>query len=355
MDEHRHDQPGRPPQLAVLTDQLAERDADDWLAPEPDGEVAQLESPPPAPSRRPRLRRRRLLPFGAAALLLVIAALVAVLQPRGTSRALADPSQAASAAASAGSFAFETDSTLRLASGPIVQSTTKGEVNVEHHGAFKVSVTSPSGVGFERIVFPEAMFVRPLGTRGAHEWFGTKLKPPAAISVHSASGGGLGDPLGLVAALARNHRSHYVGPAFVNGQHTRHYTLTLTIGQLLGPSAHVAPAVGRIRVNINVWQNSSQQLVRAGRSFIIGGPHAGRLTVTTNFYDYGGQTAINAPPGVTPIGTQRLDPTADDPVGASLLGTVAAGLGHSVTPEFGPSRRAGIAGRRLAPGRGPQP
>ncbi|HTW41344.1 MAG TPA: hypothetical protein VMD79_03415 [Solirubrobacteraceae bacterium] len=354
MDEHRHDQPGRPPQLAVLTDQLAERDADDWLAAEPNGEVAQLESPPPARSRRARLRRRGLLSIGAAVLSLAIAALVVVLQPRGTSRALADPSQAASAAESAGSFAFETESTLELAGGPIVRSTTKGEVNVEHHGAFKVSVTSPSGVGFERIVFPHAMFVRPLGTRGAGEWFGTNLRPPAAIGVHSGSGGGLGDPLGLVAALARNHRSHYVGRASVNGQHTRHYTLTLTIGQLLGPSAHVASSVGGIRVNIDVWQNSSQQLVRAVRSFIIGGPHAGRLSVTTNFYDYGGQTRISAPPGVTPTGTQRLDPTADDPVGASLLGTVAAGLGHSATPEFGPSRRARIGGRQLAPGRGPQ-
>jgi hypothetical protein len=274
-------------------------------------------------------------------LAIVAAVLVIVLlELRGTQKALADPSQAAAAAEHARTFAFTSRSELRTASHPSVVSTTSGEVDLAGSGAFKVQVTTGRGVGFERIVFPKAVYARVVGARGARSWIGAHLSPPATITAYAGSAGGLGDPLKLMAALRRSGHTRSWDSEVVDHQHTRHYTLTLALGALLPSQAGVSAAVRAIPVKIGIWQAHDQRLVRAVRAFEIGGPRHQQLTIQTDFVNYGKPTAIHAPPGVPLTGSQALNPTADDPLGASLLGALAAGTGRSATPTDGVSRRS---------------
>lgn len=360
MDE-RADPDEMPERLSALgrlfaRDRSGERD---WLGDQdprdPAAIFAAAEQAMSRPPRRPWLRaprRRRLLPFGGAAVAVLVAVVLAILQLRGASGALAAPNQAAAAAERARTFIFETNSRLQQNGVTGAESKTIGHVDLEGTGAFKVLVTSPAGVGFERVVLPKAVYLRPVGVRGSGAWFGAELKPPATITAHSASGGGLADPLGLLAALADSHAS-YVAEQSVDGQRTRYYRLTLNVGELLGGSVHVSPQVAAIPVRISVWQNSKQQLVRAVRVFDIGGPGAQKLTVQSDFRGYGQPATIVAPPGVHTTSKQRLNPSADDPLGASVLHALAAGTGHVATPAFGASRTP--RSRPAAPGIGPTP
>jgi hypothetical protein len=359
MDE-RHDPKQLPRRLTAVTDLIAETEGgnDDWLAAEeptpesgdsPEGTDGKVDG-----RRRPgRARKHRLVPVGAGIAIVVVAAIVAAWQLRGTP-AIADPSQAAGAARRAGSFAFVTRSELLAAGRPAVVSTTAGQV-VDLHGAgaFKVRVTASTGVGFERLVFPDAVYFRAVGARGARSWIGAHLRPPVTISTEVGSGGGLGDPLGLLAALRRSH-AQYVGIEYVDQQLTRHYTLTLPLSTLTPPNTVLSPSVRSIPVRIEVWQAPDQRLVRAVRAFEIGGPRHLQLEVRTDFRAYGEVAPIKPPAGVEPTGYRPLDPTADDPVGASLLGLLAAGIGHSATPSAGAAPVRGTFGAPAA-GAGPKP
>jgi hypothetical protein len=210
-------------------------------------------------------------------------------------------------------------------------STAKGEVDLVRPGAFKVRVQSGLGVGFERVVFPTAVYFRGIGRHGARAWLGAHLAPAATISVHASSGGGLGDPLGLLAILARSHHAQFLGEQVIDGQLTRHYTLEETLGAFLPAKSRVSPSVRSIPVEIDVWQDRLQRLVRAVRGFDIGGSRHEELVVQTDFTRYGKPTAIHAPAGVALVGSQRLNPLADDPLGASVLDAITFGTEHSAT------------------------
>jgi hypothetical protein len=362
MDELR-DPTDPPPRLTALTDAFADADGnEDWLADpdsarEADGNVPHV----PATDGRPRgwrqiaRGRKRLLPIGVAVIVVIAASIVLVSQLGGTTKAFADPTKAAAAAELAGSFAFTTRSELFLGASPTIVSRTQGQVvGLQRSGAFKVRVTSPSGVGFERIVFPDAVYVRVVGARGEHTWVGSHLKPTVRISTEGGSGGGLEDPLSFLRGLAHSHHARPGGMELVDGRETRHYSLTLPLGALLPPGTSASPALRSILVHIDAWQASDQQLVRAVRNFDIGGPRHLRLTIQTDFKEYGRVAAIKAPPHTPLAGYQPLNSTANDPLGESVLGSLAAGRGHGATPNAAAARVPGVAGAPPA-GTGPQP
>lgn len=350
--------PKRPPRrLTALTDRFVERGGDeDWLAdPDAPSEADDHHDRPPRAARSGRAKRgpRRLVPIGLGAIALVVAVIFVASQLRGTTKALADPRKAAAAAELAGSFAFRTRSELVAGGMPTVVSTTTGEVvGLQGSGAFRVRVIAPSGIGFERIVFPDAVYVRVLGARGSQAWVGSHLRPRVQISTEAGSAGGLGDPLSLLRGLAQSRHARSAGTRVIDGRETHHYSLTLPLGELLPAGTAASATLRAIHVHIDLWQASDQQLVRAVRTFYVGGPQHLRLTIRTDFLAYGRAPAIK-PPARTPLaGDQPLNPTADDPLGESVLGSLAGGRGHSATPNATPAPVPGVGGAAAA---GPGP
>ena len=337
MVEQDDDPRARPPRLAVLTEQfLAREQAEDEALAWAQLEQEQAAQVAPAPRRPGRLtgrgRRRRLLPLSAAVGVVILAVVFAALQLHGTSRALADPSQAAAAAQSAGTFSFTTVSELLSGRSPSTVSRSKGEVDLAGQGAFRVRVQGGLGVGFERVVFPAAVYFRGIGRHGARAWLGAHLAPPASITVHTPSGGGFGDPLGLLAVLAKTRHAQRLGVERVRRELTQHYRLQLTLGAFLAAEGQAAqPTVASLPVTVDVWQDTENQLLRAVRTFHLPARGGEQLVVRSEFGRYGEPTAIRAPAGVTLAGSQRLSPLADDPLGASVLGTVTFGTEHTGT------------------------
>jgi hypothetical protein len=353
-----HDPDELPQRLTALTDRLADAGGDeDWLADPQAGdrfEQAQGAGERPRPGRPLARGRKRLLPIGVAAIASIAALAVLVSQLRGTSRAFADPTKAAAAAETAGSFEFTTRTELFAAGSSTVVSTTTGQVvGLKGDGAFKVRVTAPSGVGFERIVFPDAVYVHVVGARGEHAWAGSHLRPRVRISTEAGTSGGIGDPLSFLKGLAHSHRAQPGREQVVDGRQTRHYALTLPLGALLPLGTHASSSQRSIPVQIDVWQASDQQLVRAIRTFEIGGARHLRLSIRTDFRAYGKAAPVKAPPNTPLAGYQPLDPTADDPLGERVLDSLAAGRGHSATPNAAAARVPGMAGAPPA-GSGPK-
>ena len=336
MVEQDDDPRARPPRLAVLTEQFltreqAEDEALAWAQLEQE-QAAQVAPAPRRPGRLTGRGRRRLLPLGAAVGVVILAVVFAALQLHGTSRALADPSQAAAAAQSAGTFTFTTVSELLSGRSPSTVSRSKGEVDLAGQGAFRVRVQGGLGVGFERVVFPAAVYFRGIGRHGARAWLGAHLAPPASITVHTPSGGGFGDPLGLLAVLAKTRHAQRLGVERVRGELTQHYRLRFTLGAFLAAEGQAAqPTVASLPVTVDVWQDRENQLLRAVRTFHLPARGGEQLVVRSEFGRYGAPTAIRAPAGVTLVGSQRLSPLADDPLGASVLGTVTFGTEHTGT------------------------
>lgn len=342
MDEHG-DHRERTRRLEALTEQFLLLEARDDEA----RAYAELENEEggqpvaPACERRPlftRVRARtRLLPAGVAIVVVIVALVLVALQLRGTSGALAEPNQAAVAAERARTFAFDTLSELRFGKRLSSASTAMGEVDLVGSGGFKVRVQTGPGAGFERVAFPTAVYFRGIGRQGARAWLGAHLSPAATITAHTPSGGGLGDPLALLAILASSHHARFLGQQIVDGQLTRHYTLQLALGAFLPASSRLSAAAKSIPVEIQVWQDRSQRLVRAVRAFDIGGPRDELLTVQTDFTRYGKPTALSAPVDVPLVGSQRLGSTADDPLGASVLSALTFGTEHGATPAGEPA------------------
>jgi hypothetical protein len=279
----------------------------------------------------------------------IVVAVLAFSQLRGAPRAFADPTRAAAAAEQAGSFTFETTSKLFVGSRLSRTSTVGGEIDLAGTGSFKVHVHS-GGVGFERIVFPDRVYARGIGRHGASAWLGATLSPKVSITPYSTSGGGLGDPLGLTAVLHTHRGARDLGSKEIEGERTQHYSLTLTLGSFLPADSAVAAATRVIPVEVQVWQERLQRLVLAVRTFRIGGPNRERLVVSTHFRNYGQPTSFEAPH--TPlVGTQPLNATADDPLGASVLHALTFGTGHGGTPAAQPS----VSGHPSGPGKGFRP
>jgi hypothetical protein len=353
MDE-RHE-PEIPARLRAVNDALSAdpRGEGDWLAEQDprdpadvfaaaEHEASRTGEPP---VNRRRRRPRRLLPLGTAVAVVVIAAVLALAQLRGAPRALADPTQAAAAAEQAGTFAFESTSKLFFGSRLTRTSTVKGEINLAGTGSFKVH-----GVGFERIVFPDKVYARGIGRHGPSAWLGAWLSPKVAITPYSASGGGLGDPLGLTATLHTHGGARDIGRAEIAGESTQHYALTLTLGSFLPADSAVTAPTRAIPVEVQAWQERLKRLVLAVRTFRIGGASRERLVVETHFSGYGQPTSFEAPH--TPLhGTQPLNATADDPLGASVLHALSFGTGHSGAPATQPS----VSGHPTGLGKGFRP
>jgi hypothetical protein len=270
--------------------------------------------------------------------LLVLAGLVlAVAQLRSPSGASANPGQAAEAARRAETFSFTTRSELLDGAGQLLRATNvEGEVDLVRQ-ALKASVTGEDRrVGFERIIFPEAVFVRQLSGRASHLWIGAELQPQANITVNAGSGGGIGDVLGLLSLLKVLHPEPHVGSATIEGMPTSVYTLKTTVGGLtrvLGQP--ISRSLAKIPVTVKVWQERRQRLLRAVREFSLDGSGSERVRVTTNFSGYAAPSRI-VRPEVPLAGTQRLAPFANDPLGASVLGLLTAATGHTATPAGAP-------------------
>lgn len=278
---------------------------------------------------RRRARRARLAAAtAAAAAAVVIGALL--IELRGTSRAAAAPDQAAAAAQRAGTFAFLSTSELLAGTRLVRASRTTGEVNLRRH-AFRSTVTEAGAVsGFERIVFPTAIYTRATAGRASRFWVGSRISPPVSISVSAGTVDGFSDPLGLLAVLSRLHHATPIGTAREHGFLIWGYTVTTTFGALAAiEGRRVSSPLASTPVTIDVWQDVDNHLIRAVRTFAL--PAGERLRVSTRFSRYGRPTSIVRPSRRT-VGEQPLDPFAADPIGASVLTALAVGVGHTSAP-----------------------
>lgn len=274
--------------------------------------------------RRPRHDVRVRVAVGVLACLAILLVVVAL---PGAPRARAAPDQAAAAADKAGTFSFSVRSQLLAGSAVIRESLTRGEVDLPRQAVRSTVMQRGAGAGFERIVFPSAVYVRQIAGRASRVWVASRLQPPAMIDVSAGSGGGLGDPLGLLAVLARVHSARFVGSGRIDGVAARAYTVRTTVGTLAaieGERLTGAPAA--VPVTIDTWQDHAGRLLLAIRTFWL--PHGQRLRITSRFAHYGRPTAI-ARPGVIPVGSQTLNPFADDPVGVSILAALKAGRANT--------------------------
>lgn len=345
MDKRRHpNESARTPEALDRTIASDAAASDDWLSgadPRPPEVVfAAAERGGRQSARHAASAARRLAPLGGlVAAVCVITALV-ILTPGGTPRAAAEPRQAAKAAERAQTFAFVTTTRLEQHAQLVRVSTALGAVDLADGGAFRVRVTSGDGVGFERVVLHKAIYTRPIGVRGSGRWLGARLVPPAAITAHGLSGRGISDELGLLGALARTHASY---KATETGDGERRFQLTLTVGQLLDGSLAIATRVAATPVDVTVVQNRHQEITSAVRQFHLGGRNGQTLTVTTRFARYGLPVGVEPPQNVPLIGHQKLNPAAGDPLGTSVLKTLAGGQGHSTTPALTASQASRAA------------
>jgi len=344
MDEQDDDPRARPARLAVLTEQFLRREqAEDealaWAQLEQE-QAGQAAPAPRRPGRFPGRARGRLLPVGAAVGVVILAVVFALLQLHGTSRALADPARGAAAAERERTFRFSSRSELLFADGRSRLSLAQGEVDLAIP-AFRVRVDSgPGSSGFERVVFPGAVYARPLTPAAARPWLGAHLSPTAQITPRAASGEGIGDPLGLLALLSKSHGARLVGTERVAGEIARHYRLHSTLGAfLLLERRHALTRIAAIPVTIDVWQDDANRVLRATRDFALGGPRRERLNVETDFFAYGQPTAISVPAGVALIGSQRLSPLAGDPLASGALSALTFGAEHPATAAHSPAQK----------------
>jgi len=304
-------------------------------------------SRPKGPSRARWRPSWRIVSLGSAALVLLVAVVVLVLQLNGPSGALADPTQAAAAAQEAKRFAFETESQLYFGSQLQRNASASGEVNLTGTGSFRVHVHN-GGERFERIVLSDAVYFRGIGAHGASAWLGARLEPTVSITPYNASGGGLGDPLGLTGVLHTHPGARSLGEEPVEGTRAQHYAINLTLGAFLPAGSSASARIKSIPVEVQVWQEHRQRLLRAVRTFKIGGRKHETLVVTTRFRNYGKPTRFVVPHRTPLIGHQRLDPAVDDPLGASVLHALVFGTDHRATPVGRQSAR----GRARRVGRG---
>jgi hypothetical protein len=269
-----------------------------------------------------RWRRAAIAVTGSVVLVAVVVVVIALRQP---ARAVADPHKAAEAALQAETFSFATRSERLVGHRARNISRSVGAVNLKHP-SFRVRVTGPSGIeGFERIVFPDRIYFRHVGPTARHSWQGARISPRATIGVRAGSGGGLGDNLGLLALLATASDVRQVGRT-----QERHYVINSTLGALISVEGeHAAPRIAALPLQVEVWQDAQNRLTRAVRVFSLRPNGSEKLRVATRFTRYGRPTAIAAPVGVALVGSQPLNPFADDPLGAQVLTALTVGAGRT--------------------------
>ena len=282
-----------------------------------------------APNRRPYLQLA-----GSVGGLIVVLAVLAVILSGG---ARANPSQSAAAAEKARTLTFTSYSILR-APGQVRQiAHEEGAINLAQPG-YRIRIFSVgSPVGFERRVFPRALYVRPLRPHGPSPWVAAELSPPVVIAPTAQGSNGLADPLGLLEVL-RHVPSKLLGRERAEGTTLEHYRATTTLDQYLQAIGQPIPrSLSSPGVVIDVWLDSTNRVHRAVRRFSIPGTAPATLEIRNHFQNYGRPIAIEAPPGVPPVGSEPLDPVANDPVSANVLKDLEAHAHHTTGRRAEPS------------------
>jgi hypothetical protein len=288
-------------------------------------------------AKRP-LRLARLGAGGAAIAAIVAGIVIAVLSIHSASAS--DVRRSAAAAEEAGTFRFTSISNLTFSNGSGERAQQTGAVDLNAPG-YRVRITArPGATGFERIVLPHTLYVRHVGGRRPAPWREIMLSPAVAIAAKVGAGEGIADPLGLLAVLRESHGAQNIGQQTLGGVATMRFRLRTTLGPFLRTEGISAPAeIARDPVNVEVWLDSASRVIRAQRLFYLRGRRDARLSITTNFSDYGADVGLQ--PTAAPIRTgnvERLNPVAADPLTATVLAALLNGSRHPATPTV--ERRA---------------
>jgi hypothetical protein len=291
--------------------------------------------------RRPehnRRRRVRLQVVSGLTLLILTAGVLGILFTQHAPRALADVTDAAAAAEKAKTFGFDSKSVFKFADGSSQSAEEAGTVDFVTP-AYRARIDSGAGSGgFERVVFAHALYERRVGPHASPAWIGVHLQPRAVIAPVAGASSGVADPLGLLDVLSRGNRAMRVGRQQIDGVQTLHYRLRSTLGEFLRAQGQKAsPTQAATPVVIDVWLDDANRVRLASRLFLLDGHgHGGaeQLLITTSFSGYGAPVRLRAPAGVRLVGTQPLNPVADDAVSANLGGQLAQHSRHPATPAI---------------------
>jgi hypothetical protein len=269
---------------------------------------------------------------------IVAAALIIVLMVHSASAS--DVRHSAAAAEKAGTFTFTSSSVLTFINGTRETARQSGAVDLSVPGYRVQTTTSARATGFERIVFPHTLYVRPIGASHPGPWREITLVPAVEIAAKVGGSTGISDPLGLLAVLRHSHGAQKIGEQTIGRIDTTHFRLQTTLGPFLRDEGVTAPArVGSDPVTVDVWLNSASRVIRARRLFDLGAPRGARLLVATDFTGYGSIVGLRAPTHPLRSGVvERLNPVAADPLSASVLGALLNGSRHPATPTI--ERRA---------------
>jgi hypothetical protein len=251
----------------------------------------------------------------------------------------ADVHRSAEAAEHAKTFTFESTSVLSFAGGPPQTATETGAIDLSPgERKYKVRITAGrTAAGFERIIFPHTLYIRHISTARPGPWREIPLAQPARIAPKLGGSSGISDPLGLLAVLRTSHGATKLhGAPRVRGTPTTHFALRSTLGAFLSAESVTAPpSLAGATVHVDVWLDSDSRVLRAQRRFILPGPRRAQLLVTTEFAGYGLPVMISAPaPKLRSHRSLRLNPVAEDPLSASVLGALLFGSRHPATPTI---------------------
>lgn len=309
MPKDSHPWSGSPPMEQVF-DAIRRQDPDPWHR---------------------RLGKARGLISSALVLMLGLAVVAVIVSGGG---AQADPSLSATAAEKAKTLRFSTTSLLRVPGLRPQTAQETGEINLALP-AYRVRVYSGgSPIGFERLVFPRAVYVRPLRPRRPSPWVAAALSPPAVIAPTARGTNGIADPLGLLEVL-RHAVSSFIGRETIQGATLYRYRADISLGAYLRAIGQAVPhALSYAPVRIGVWLDSDSRVRRVTRLFSIPGRQPATLEIDSRFNGYSKHVSIEPPAGVPLRGVEPLDPVANDPVSASVLHALETRSRHPATPAL---------------------
>jgi hypothetical protein len=326
VSPHEHDDQWRTSGLLALGDEFARLERDQLQV-----------KVPPSPSRTlPRWGTA----VGAVAVAALAAVVLVVALTQQASRALADVRGVVAAAEKAKTFTFASNSVLDLDDRKPQVTVETGAVDLAAP-AYRVRVApGETGVGFERLVFTHALYVRPITASAARSWIGVRLSPAAVIAPSANVSNGVGDPLGLLEVLSQSKGAVRVAHQRLDGVLTVHYRLRSTLGAFLrAQNQSIAARLAASPVLIDVWLDEANRVLLARRQFQVGGSRHASLSITTSFAAYGKPVALSAPGGVSTNVVESLNPVAGDPVSASLLAALKLGSRHPGSPAIHPQHR----------------
>lgn len=304
-----------------------------WQTPTIDAQIDAIRTHGAPPPRR---RRSLQIAGSASALVVALGMLIVFLSGGGAS---ANPTKSAAAAERAETLTFTSTSVLRAPGQPRQTAREEGAINLAQP-AYRIRIFSDrSPIGFERRVFPRALYVRPLRRRGPSTWVAAELRPPAVIAPTARGSNGLADILGLLEVL-RHIPSTLIGREPSAGTSLSHYRATTTLRQYLRAIGQPAPpSFAAADVVIDVWLDPANRVHRAIRKFTIPSQSPATLEIRNHFQNYGRPIAIEPPGGVALVGSEPLNPVANDPVAANVIQALEAQSHQAVGPTIERSRR----------------